>query len=106
MLAKEQHEFDYCWRMFDQKIVLHKLSCTVVDCHCHDCSSPEDETKLYVYELINDLEVFQRKSSKEDKLKVLMIYLYNEIAKKPLKAFYELMRLKREKVNIQTEVSL
>ena len=45
-------------------------------------------------------------NNKEIRLKIMNICLFNEIAKKPLKAFYELMRLKREKVDLRTKMDI
>ena len=39
-------------------------------------------------------------------IKLLTVYMFVEIAKKPLKAYYEIMRLKREKQSVVTTVDL
>ncbi len=44
--------------------------------------------------------------SKEMKLKIMTIYMYIEILRKPLKAYYELMRLKSEQKSDSFDIEL
>jgi len=39
-------------------------------------------------------------------VRVLEIYFYLEVAKEPIKAYYELIRLKREKITFKTKTEL
>lgn len=59
---------------------------------------------VYIVELLKMSENLCLLNTKMYNLKIMSIYLFIEIAKKPLKAYYEIMRLKQEKINSDTHI--
>ena len=61
---------------------------------------------IYIIELLKISENLYLLNTKMFNVKIMSIYLFIEIAKKPLKAYYEIMRLKQEKINSDTDLEL
>jgi len=64
----------------------------------------EVETEIFVEHLLKIVSTAAEMLGKEIRLKVVITYLLIQIAKKPLKGYYQLIRLKKEKTNIKLKL--
>ena len=66
----------------------------------------EVETEIFVEHLLKIVSTAAEMLGKEIRLKVVITYLLIQIAKKPLKGYYQLITLKKEKTNIKLKLQI
>lgn len=64
------------------------------------------EEELFVVENLRQMEEVQAGVSGAADIRLLEIYFFLEVAKEPIRAYYEIVRLKREKISFKSKCEL
>lgn len=102
------NDYEHYWKVFNERVFVHKLRCEEKRCYCKSrkYGEKEVEEEVYVGDILKRVQGVGAVLGKEGRLKVLNINLLVEVAKKPLKGYYELISLKRErnKLSVRLEI--
>ena len=104
-LDHESDNFDHWWNFYDRLILDHRVYCQNVTCECHKIEfmkykdNHEIEKKLFTDKIYTVIKKLQAESSvSANILKIIENYFLIELERKPMKTYYQLMKIKKDQL--------